>query len=231
MTTFPLSPRLTKGTILALNATSKRLESVISFQYNPETLTRSLQIQGADSDGAARSEALRLKGAPVETIQLDAEFDAIDRLEQAEPTAVIFGIYPQLAALETLIYPQSSQVKENMQRAAQGELEVIPLEAPITLFIWGVKRILPVRIASFNITEEAYDINLNPIRAKVSLNLRVLTYDDLPWESIGSQLFFAHHVQKEILAQVASVGGIATTSVNIPAALGASLSFGGAIGF
>ncbi|MGL5880822.1 MAG: hypothetical protein ACRC2V_24020 [Xenococcaceae cyanobacterium] len=227
MTTFPRSPRLIKGTILSLNSTSKLLESVISFQYNPESLSRSLQIQASDSEGAARTEALRLKGAPIETIQLEAEFDAIDRLEQGEATALVSGIYPQLAALETLIYPNSDRVKENMNSAAKGQLEIVPMTAPITLFVWGVKRILPVRITNFSITEEAYDINLNPIRAKVSLSLRVLTYDDLPWENLGSQLFFTHHVQKEALAKVAGVGGIATTSINIPAALGGS--FGGSI--
>jgi hypothetical protein len=229
MTTFPQSPLLTKGTILAINSTSKRLESVVSFQYNPETLSRALQIQAIESEGAARSEALRLKGAPVETIQLEAQFDAIDRLEQGDPTAALFGIYPQLAALETLIYPESKHIKENMQKAAKGEMEIIPLAAPITLLVWGIKRILPVRITSFSIAEEAYDASLNPIRAKVSLSLRVLTYDDLPWDSFGAQLFFAHHVQKEYLSKAGLVGGLITTSVSIPVSLAATFSAG--VGF
>jgi Contractile injection system tube protein len=223
--TSSLSPRLTKGTIVALNATSKQLKNIVSFQYNPETLSRSLQIQAIESEGAARSEALRLKGAPVETIQLEAQFDAIDRLDRGDPTATLLGIYPQLAALETLIYPDSDLVKENMQLATAGKLEIVPLTAPMTLFIWGVKRILPVRITSFSIAEEAYDTSLNPIRAKVSLSLRVLTYDDFPWDSFGSQLFFAHHVQKELLSKIGLIGGIATTTVSIPASLGVGIGF------
>ena len=70
----------------------------------------------------------------------------------------------------------------------------------MTLFIWGYKRVLPVRLADFSITEEAYDINLNPIRAKVSLSLRVLSYNDLPWEQ-AKKLFLPHHQKKARMAQ------------------------------
>lgn len=201
MTSFPLSPRLLKGALITLNSASGRVERTIPFQYNPETLSRTLQTQATEGTGA-RSEALRLKGAPVETIKLDIEIDATDPLEKADRTSVQLGIYPQLSALETLIYPASSQVSQNMQNAALGMIEVIPLEAPMTLLVWGRRRVLPVRLTDFNITEEAYDVNLNPIRAKISLSLRVLNYDDLPWGQRGAQLFLSYHREKERMANL-----------------------------
>jgi hypothetical protein len=201
MTTFPGSPKLPKGAIVTIDPVKNQVLSTIAFQYNPETLSRTLQPRAVEGENADRVEALRLEGAPIETIKVDAEFDATDQLEAAESTAIEFGIYPQLAALETLIYPTSDQVVSNMQRADQGMLEIIPMEAPMTLFVWGKNRVLPVRLTEFSITEEAYDINLNPIRAKVSLGLRVLNYDDLPWDQRGAKLFLNHHQMKESMAK------------------------------
>lgn len=215
MTTFPGSPRLLKGAIVALDPSSNRVLRTIAFQYNPETLSRTLQIQALENEGGARSEALRLKGAPVETIKLDVEIDATDQLETADPTAISLGIHPQLAALEILIYPTTDQVSTNMEKASQGMLEVVPMEAPLTLLTWGKKRVLPVRLTDFSVTEEAYDVNLNPIRAKVSLGLRVLNYDDLPWGQRGAKLFFTHHREKENLAKKIGVASSSLIGIDV----------------
>ncbi|BAY08530.1 CIS tube protein [Calothrix sp. NIES-2098] len=199
-------PKLIKGAIIALNPTSNVIVKTIPFQYNPETLTRTLQVQASTREGGDRTEALRLKGAPVETIKFDVEFETTGPLSgAAEKAAVSDGIYPQLSALETLIYPDSQQVTKKMQQADKGTVEIAPLEAPLSLLVWGKKRVLPVRLTDFTITEEAFDVNLNPIRAKVSLSLRVLNYDDLPWDQRGSKLFLAHHEGKERLARIGSI--------------------------
>src|SRR5205823_915706 len=126
-------------------------------------------------------EAMRLKGPPVETIKPDAELDATDQLEfpDQNPKTLQFGIYPQLAALETIVYPQSSHLQQNNTLASFGTLEIVPMEAPLTLFVWSKNRIVPVRLTEFSITEEAFDPSLNPIRAKVSLGMRVLSVNDL----------------------------------------------------
>lgn len=208
MSSFPGSPRLMKGALVGIDPFNP-LASVIIFQYNPDTMTRTLQPQTAGGEGGAKSEALRLKGAPVESIKLEVEIDAADQLEQAAGTAVSLGIYPQLSALEMLIYPKSALVAANTVLLALGTIEVIPPLAPFTLFIWGPKRVLPVRLTEFSITEEAYDINLNPLRAKVSLGLRVLSYNDLPLSHPGYGIFFAHQVVKEVMATIGSVGNIA----------------------
>ncbi len=210
MTTFPGSPRLMKGAIVGIDIFNP-LASVIMFQYNPDTLTRTLQAQ-TSGEGGDRTEALRLKGAPVETIKLDVEIDATDQLETADSIATSMGIYPQLSALEMLIYPKSALVIANTVLLATGMTEVVPPLAPFTLFIWGPNRVLPVRLTDFSITEEAYDVNLNPIRAKVSLGLRVLSYNDLPLTHPGYYLFLAHQVIKETMATIGSVNNLAAVA-------------------
>jgi hypothetical protein len=220
LTTFPGSPRLMKGAIIGIDPFNP-LASIVLFQYNPDTLTRTLTAQTTGGQGGDRSEAMRLKGAPTEDIRLDVEIDATDQLEKGDGLTAAMGIYPQLSALEMLIYPKSALVIANTVLLAAGTIEVIPAVAPLTLFIWGPKRILPVRLTSFSITEEAYDAGLNPIRAKVSLGLRVLSYNDLSLTHPGYAIFLAHQVVKEIMATIGSVGNIAGS---------ASFSFSASIG-
>ena len=110
------------------------------------------------------------------------------------------GIQPQLAALETIVYPSSTQLLANNNLAQSGTLEIAPMLAPLTLFIWSKNRIVPVRLTDFSITEEAFDPALNPIRAKVSLGMRVLNVNDLGFSQKGGSLFMIYHQQKEQLA-------------------------------
>jgi hypothetical protein len=87
MTSYPRSPRLLKGAIVGFDHFNP-LASVVLFQYNPDTLTRTLQAQTAGGEGGGeRAEAMRLKGAPVETIRLQVEIDATDAIEKAEVRA------------------------------------------------------------------------------------------------------------------------------------------------
>lgn len=213
MTTFPGSPRLTKGAIVGIDPLNP-LASVIVFQYNPTSLSRSVEATTTGSDGA-RSEVLRLAGAPAETITIaELELDAADQLETGNPIAETMGIHPQLAALEMLLYPKSANVILNTVLLAAGTIEVIPPEAPFTLFIWGLKRVLPVRITSLTIDEQEYDPALNPIRATVSLGMRVLSYNDFPVLHPGYSLFVAHQVAKEVMATIGSVGNVAGTAAS-----------------
>lgn len=203
MTTFPGSPRLQKGALVAIDLPNP-VTSIIVFQYNPDTMSRTLEVQAA-GEGGSIFETQRLKGAPVETISLEVEIDATDQLEEGEGDD---GIFPQLSALEMLVYPQSALVVANSVMLGLGTLEVVPPTGPLILFVWGLKRVLPVRITDFSITEEAYDANLNPIRATVSLGLRVMTYNDLPLTHPGYHLFLAHQVAKEVFATMSSVGNL-----------------------
>jgi hypothetical protein len=203
MSAFPGSPKVIKGGIVLLDPDTGVVLRVIALQYNPETLSRSLQIRGTTGESGDRLEALRLTGPPVETIKLEVEIDATDQLEFPDQNATTteVGIHPQLAALETIVYPASAQLQINNSLASAGTLEIAPAQAPLTLFIWSRNRVLPVRIMEFSITEEAFDPHLNPTRAKVSLGLRVMSINDLPFDHKGSSLFLAYQQQKENLAR------------------------------
>lgn len=215
MTSFPGSPRLLKGGIVLLDPDTSAVRRVINLQYNPDTLSRSLQIQGTSNESGDRAEALRLKSPPVETIKLDAEIDIADQLELPgqNPDAVKLGIYPQLAALETMVYPTSTQLQRNNQLAQSGTLEILPMLAPLTLFVWSKNRIVPVKMTDFSITEEAFDPNLNPIRAKVSLGMRVFSVNDLGFNSKGGSLFMAYLQQKEQLAAQSKGGTLSAFGI------------------
>jgi hypothetical protein len=215
MSSFPGSPRLLKGGIVLIDPDSGSVQRVIVLQYNPDTLTRSLQVKGVGPESGDRSEALRLIGPPVETIKLDAEIDATDQLESPDqnPNTVQFGIQPQLAALETMIYPPSAQLIANNSLAQMGTLEIAPMEAPLPLFVWSHSRIVPVRFTEFSITEEAFDPALNPIRAKVSLGMRVLSVNDLPFDHKGSGLFLIYQQQKERMASLGAGGVLSALGI------------------
>ena len=200
MTTFPNSPRLLKGALVAIDA-RRPLPTVIVFQYNPETLTRRIEARTAGGEGGGdRAEVLRLAGPPRETITLAAEIDGSDEVDGLHAGRLITGIYPTLSALELLLYPRSSVVMANAAQAALGMLDILPPEAPLVLFVWGAERVLPVRLDSFSITEEAHDALLNPVRAKVDLSLQVLSAHDFKQSQPGFSLFMAHHIAKELLA-------------------------------
>jgi hypothetical protein len=212
MSAFPNSPRLVKGGIVLVDPDSGAVQKIIVLQYNPDTLTRSLQPQGV-KEGGDRSEALRLTGPPIETIKLDAEIDATDQLETADSQATQVGIHPLLASLEMIVYPPSAQLQANNALAQSGTLEIVPMIAPLTLFIWSKNRIVPVRLTDFSITEEAFDPNLNPIRAKVSLGMRVLNVNDVGFDAKAGSLYMTYQQQKERLASLAPAGSFANLGI------------------
>lgn len=203
MSSYPGSPKLLKGGLILLDPISGAINRIIALQYNSDSLSRSLVPQVVAGDTADRMEALRLKAPPIETIKLEAEMDAADQLEfpNQNQVAVQVGIHPQLAALETIIYPESGQLQLNHTLASAGTLEIAPTLAPLTLFVWSKSRVVPVRITDFSIIEEAFDPSLNPIRAKISLGLRVLNIMDLGFDGKGGSLYMIYHQQKERFAR------------------------------
>jgi hypothetical protein len=205
---FPRSPPLLRCGLVLIDPDTAAVQRVVALQYNPDSLSRTLQVQGAGAESGAAVDALRLKGPPIETFKLEAEIDATDQLEQPvqNPQAVELGITPHLAALEVLVYPSSTQVQAQLAQVSSGVMEILPTLAPLTLFVWSKARVLPVRLTEFSITEEAFDPNLNPLRAKVSLGMRVLTISDLGFGTKAAGLFMLHHQQKEQLARQGLAG-------------------------
>ncbi|HEY6446739.1 MAG TPA: hypothetical protein VIY53_09790 [Acidobacteriaceae bacterium] len=207
----PISPRLVKGGIVTLDPDTSALQGVIALQYNPDSLSRTLQIQAVQGgqDGV-RVDALRLRGPAIETIKIDAELDATDQLEfpNQNPVTVKYGLHPQLAQLEMLVNPTVETLNADNAMASNGTLEIIPLEQPLTLFVWSSNRVVPVRLTDFSITEEMFDVNLNPIHAKVSLGMRVLNVDDLGFDHPGGHIFMTYLSNKENLAAMAGNAAI-----------------------
>jgi hypothetical protein len=186
---------------------------VIVLQFNPDTLERSVAPQAAGEGGEAggggagsgdRNEALRLKGPAEEQWKFTAEIDSTDQLEIPAPN----GIHPQLAALEMLVQPTTAQLREQSRLAQRGSIEISPIEMPLTLFTWGTKRIMPVRLTELSINESMFDVNLNPIRASLSMGMKVLSVTDLPTGHPGANLYLAHLAQKERLAAATGAGGL-----------------------
>jgi hypothetical protein len=206
MSSFPGSPRLLKGGIALLDPQTGTVLRIIALQYNPDTLTRSLKIKGVDADSGDHIDALRLKGPPEETFKVEAELDLTDQQEAGDSQAAQNGLHPALASLEVIVYPSSAHLLSMNGLVAAGILEIVPAQTPLTVFVFGPNRIVPVRITEFSITEEAFDTALNPIRAKVSLGMRVLSVDDLGFNQKGGNLFIAYLQQKEQMQQRATAG-------------------------
>lgn len=207
MSGYSTAPKILKGALVSFRPPIP-IPSVLTFQINPESLSRQVDARSAESGEG--TETFRLAGAPTESIKLEAVFDATDALEKRDETAEQHGLHPQLAALETLLYPRSSNVIANSVLMTLGVIEVLPMKAPFTVFIWGKHRIVPVKLSGISITEEAYDPNLNPIRAKVGMDLNVLSYSDLATTHPGHAMFLSHQIVKETMATIAQVGSLGT---------------------
>jgi hypothetical protein len=210
MSTFPGSPRVLRGGLVLLDPGSGSVVRVIAMQYNPDSLSRTLQVQGVGETGD-RSAVLRLKGPPVESYKLEAEIDIADQLESGSGLAVSleFGLQPQLSALELVVYPSTAQLESTRRMADAGALEIAPVEAPMVLFVWSESRVVPVRITEFSITEEAFDPKLNPIRAKISLGMRVLNVNDFGFGHRGGDVFLRYVRRKESFAAL-NLGSLQT---------------------
>lgn len=198
-----------KGAIVGLDPFNP-LASVIIFQYNPDTLNRNLTARTTSTpwQQSSPTQALRLAGPPTETIGTELELHAADQLAVGDGLAEELGVTPALAAIEMLLYPKTALVVANKVLAAAGVIEVIAPEAPTVLLVFGPTRVLPVRLTELRITEQLFGRNLNPIQAKVDLNLQVLNYDDLGLTSVGGGLFLAYQISREVLATISSAGSV-----------------------
>jgi hypothetical protein len=205
-----LNPQTLKAGIVLLDPVSFKPTRVVSLQYTPDQLTRSLKVRSVSGDTGDRTEPLRLTGTPEESFKLDAELDATDQLEFPgdNPNAVKYGIFPQLCALESLITPSADQIAATDSFLGNGAFEIAPMEAPFALFVWSAQRVAPVRVTEFSITEEAFDVDLNPTRAKVSLGLRVLSINDMGYAHPGAHYFMSYLANKESLAKLVFVGDV-----------------------
>lgn len=169
--------------------------NVIVFQYNPETMTHTwTQPPPAGHAGTQTSNPLAVQGMPGEqfsfTIAMDSNEDIADGTPVTATLAQASGLYSRLAALEMLLYPTSTNnplvgavsaaIESALSGAGAGPTRTVPQSVmPVTLFIWGPGRIVPVRVTALTITEKLYDSELNPTHAEAQITLRVLTPAEL----------------------------------------------------
>jgi hypothetical protein len=202
----PLRPKLLSGGLVQIGQSPAAVINVVAFQYNPDTLTRTLTPRAIGGEPGDRLEVLRLTGPPKETIKLEAEFDAEDDHPEfvsapyADSVTQSVGLMPTIAALEAMITPTINQLNNVDALFAAGQIEIAPIEAPLTLLVWGPKRIVPVLLTSLTFTEEAFGPQLQPIRAKVSLELKTLTTNDFPSGSAEEQRYLAYRQYSEAWA-------------------------------
>lgn len=209
---YPRNIPLLKGALVSVDSEGR--QTVVQFQYNPETLRRSLRLNTVGGDQGNRSQAVRFTGAPVETLSVEVHLDAIDQLDAGDPVAEAQGIYPQLWALELLAYPSSQQVEQYARTLAGGGVSVLPLTAPRTIFVWGPHRVVPIRLTSVSVVEEQFDADLNPVRATVSLEAHVLSYSDVFSDNPDYSLFLAHQKRMEQVARQAQGRSLSGTGLS-----------------
>ncbi len=218
---FPRSPKLLKGALVVFETQLPIPTNLIVFQYNPDTMARGFQqTSGSGDPRTSAGDTQNTMLPPIETFQLTVDLDAADQLETpgSNPLAVAVGLHPTLAALELLISPPSTSLILGKALALLGSSIISPASAPLVLFVWGPVRVVPVRVSSVSVTEEAFDTLLNPIRAKVTLGMRALTLIELqragpPFDALG----IVNLVAKEVLAR--------SNIFNSVQQIGGSLSF------
>jgi hypothetical protein len=188
--------------------------NIIVFQYNPETMSRDLTPWSADvkQGGHWGQDPSAQPFDPGETLSLTLELDATDALEEGNSVAVVSGVADRIAALEMLLYPVSDtgSVLGQALRALGGESTVPRGHVSVVLFVWGPGRIVPVRLTSFTVEEQAFSPTLYPLRAKVTVGMRVLTTEDFSRpgatlstsEQLAVVAYKYTRAQKEILARL-----------------------------
>ena len=202
---YSRSPKLLKGAFVKLaEEFVGPVPNVVVFQYNPEKMTRSLaglKTAGTGEDALSKSSnPLAQPFDPRETFDLALELDATDALEEplTHPVAMVAGVADRIAAIEMLLYPPSekgviAQVSKKVASFVGGSGDVLPRVAvPVVLFIWGPGRVLPVRLTDFKVEEQAFSTTLYPIRATVTVSLKVVTradFADLKRELTASEEF------------------------------------------
>jgi Contractile injection system tube protein len=208
-----LAPNLTKAVLVtAPILTSMLPPRVVVFQYNPTELTRSIQPNYNDSKN------LGFNGPATESISLTAYFDATASLADPSAGSMIaqtLGIYDQLSNLQLMLYPSTAAAIKNAVEAAAGSIEIASGDVPLTVFVWGMKRIVPVKVTSLNITEQAFDDSLNPIRAQVSISMQVLSDSDVNVSSTAYGLYMVHQVAQEAMALIATAKGTAQVTNSV----------------
>ena len=210
MNDSPVRPILVKGALVIFDPGSIVPSNLITFQYNPESMTRGFQQQYPTYYSAYTNPEPFPSLPPLETFQVAIELDASDQLDSAHASDLVVtaGLRPVLAALELLMYPKSQVIQQTDQDAQSGKSSTTKVQTSTVLLVWGA-RVLPVRITSFSVTEQAFDNLLNPILARVDLGMTTLSDEELKQIPDPFQkLRFVDQQAREALAQLNNISAV-----------------------
>src|SRR5262245_27498460 len=182
-TSLTRSPKFQKGGLVQLVETiGVPLPNIVVFQYNPATVSRKLKpwnpLEVSQTDRGLPSPAAQ-PFDPEEMITMEIEVDASDALEDDKVVAKTFGIGDRIAALEKMLFPGDSPLGQALALATSlfggGAQPAERRTVPVTFLIWGIGRIVPVRITDYSIEEQLFLPSLRPVQAKINLTMQVLT--------------------------------------------------------
>lgn len=235
MADFPGRPLLLKGALVVFETPVPVPTNLIIFQYNPQTMTRKIAqpAGGAQAGGGGSANQCSTAGdtrytllLPEEDYQLSIDLDATDQMEVDNPVTNAVGLHPALAALELMLYPRPQDVLVNKVLSLAGSAFVKSSKVPVVLFVWGAARVVPVIVRSITVTESAYDQLLNPIQARVDLEMRSMTQLELKDAGVLFEgLSFINLVAKEVMARLQVAELIRPNAVSAVKAIKGSLPF------
>ena len=188
------------------------IPNAVIFQFNPETITRTLSIPPR-AVNATQRETSQAGEPAYERFTVNASFSAADQHNSSNPVGLLYGVGPQLAALEAMVFPVQTPggvlgaavdaIGSLLGSRGPGPTQQVPrVQTPRILFIWGLNRILPVIIESMTITEQIYDGNLNPMEAQVAIGLAVITPCDCCGDTIGQGALAYTQMMSDTMATV-----------------------------
>lgn len=221
MAEFPGRPRVMKGALLVFALPAPVPTQVIVFPINPDTMTRRFDLGAgaAGRAGAGSHEPTTPSTQPGEQISVTLVLDAADQLEapSQNPTTVISGLLPVVSALEQLIHPSTLTVRLARALAQVGGSVITPPSRPWTVFVWGVARVMPVKVSGLSITEQSFDQRLNPIAARAELQMTALTAQELADAPAAVKgLADVHASSREVLAGINTAQSLANAPNVVP---------------
>jgi hypothetical protein len=222
---FSNQPKILRGAFVEFGISLPPL--IVVFQFNPLTISRSREAT-VDSGRTPRNllksvtadSLLDVRGQQVvkvgeEKLSFDIRLDATDKLNDGDAITQEFGVAPQLSTLELMMIPKGqgllgAAVSALLGAAGSGFSFVDDAKnPPVILFVWGRKKVMPVNITSMQIKEEEFSVDLNPVRATVSVSLQVIEGPNAP--------FVYTKAMKEVMSllNLANIGDVANTIVPV----------------
>ncbi len=209
-----MEPRYLRGAFIAYEPDGyPDRKRTIPFRFNPESLSRQLSTaQGkggagvavgsgtSGTDAADEQSADAASGPLKESFNVLVRFDGVDRHGTGHPASKglppELGVAPEIAALEDLLHPAEA---ESSHSSDGSEPVAARARRPTVLFVWGKKRVYPVRITGMAVEETLYNRELYPLRAEVDVSLEVLGEADARGNlAVQNALEFTHGNRRQL---------------------------------